>query len=124
MSVSSPTTFETLLYEKRDSIAYVTVNRPKVLNALSQRTWQDLRQAFEDAAGRCRKAEAIRKKTFSKAPRGWMYSLEAVNRGLERSQSEGLALEASLFGLSAGTDDKREGTAAFLEKRKAQFQAR
>src|SRR5260370_3843387 len=49
MSVSSPTTFETLLYEKKDSIAYVTVNRPKVLNALSQRTWEDLRAAFEHA---------------------------------------------------------------------------
>src|SRR5262245_17567633 len=42
-------TFETLLYEKKDSIAYVTVNRPKVLNALSQRTWEDMRKAFEDA---------------------------------------------------------------------------
>src|SRR5258708_24569351 len=49
MSVSSPTTFEALLYEKTDSIAYVTVKRPKVLNALSQRTWEDLRKAFEDA---------------------------------------------------------------------------
>ncbi len=49
MSVSSPTTFETLLYEKKGAIAYVTVNRPKVLNALSRRTWEDLRKAFEEA---------------------------------------------------------------------------
>src|SRR5260221_14686351 len=40
---------ETLLYEKKDAIAYVTVSRPKVLNALNQRTWEDLRVAFEDA---------------------------------------------------------------------------
>jgi len=40
---------ENVLYEKKDGIAYVTLNRPKVLNALSQRTWQDLRAAFEDA---------------------------------------------------------------------------
>ena len=40
---------ENVLYEKRDGIAYVTLNRPKVLNALNQRTWQDLRAAFEDA---------------------------------------------------------------------------
>src|SRR3981189_2068817 len=38
-----------VLYEKKDSIAYVTVNRPKVLNALNTPTWTDLRTAFEDA---------------------------------------------------------------------------
>src|SRR5215475_12054389 len=38
-----------VLYEKRDGLAYVTVNRPKVLNALNGATWQDLRTAFEDA---------------------------------------------------------------------------
>src|SRR6202521_4594017 len=36
-------------YEKKGSIAYVTVNRPKVLNALNTPTWSDLRAAFEDA---------------------------------------------------------------------------
>src|SRR5947199_6032425 len=49
---TSPTTALTLanvLYEKRGAIAYVTVNRPKVLNALNAPTWQDLRTAFEDA---------------------------------------------------------------------------
>ena len=40
---------ENVLYEKKGTIAYVTVNRPKVLNALNQRTWADLRTAFEDA---------------------------------------------------------------------------
>ena len=266
MNVSSPTTFETLLYEKKDSIAYVTVNRPKVLNALSQRTWKDLRAAFEDAGedsairgviltgagdkafiagadiselshvtaveaeksssygqavlnlienlgkpvvaavngfglgGGCetamactirvasenakfgqpevalgvlpggggtqrlprlvgkgralqlilsgemisaqeayriglvnevvpatdliKRAEAILRKIFSNAPLAVKYSLEAVNKGLETSQAEGLSLEASLFGLCAGTDDKKEGTGAFLEKRKPQFQGR
>ena len=38
-----------VLYEKKDAIAYVTVNRPKVLNALNTPTWEDLRTAFEDA---------------------------------------------------------------------------
>src|SRR5712692_10484831 len=46
--MSSPT-FENLVYEKKGAIAYVTLNRPKVLNALNQRTWEDLRAAFEDA---------------------------------------------------------------------------
>ena len=40
---------ENVLYEKKDGIAYVTVNRPKVLNALNKATWRDLRTAFEDA---------------------------------------------------------------------------
>src|SRR5271154_6826724 len=38
-----------VLYQKKDGIAYVTVNRPKVLNALNTPTWADLRTAFEDA---------------------------------------------------------------------------
>jgi enoyl-CoA hydratase len=266
--MSSPTTatLENVLYEKKGTIAYVTLNRPKVLNALNQRTWQDLRAAFEDArddadvrgviltgagdkafiagadiselaqvtavqaersstygqevlnlvenlgkpvvaaingfalGGGCEtamactirlatesarfgqpevklgvppggggtqrlprlvgkgralqlilsgemisaqeayriglvnevvpaadlipRAETILKQIFANAPLAVRYSLEAVNKGLETSQSEGLALEASFFGLCAGTEDKQEGTRAFLEKRAAQFQGR
>src|SRR5689334_10162589 len=76
------------------------------------------------AANVIARAEAILKKIFSNAPIAVKYSLEAVNKGLETSQAEGLSLEASLFGLCAGTEDKKEGTAAFLEKRKPQFQGR
>src|SRR5437763_6989831 len=70
------------------------------------------------------RAEAILKQIFANAPLAVKYSLEAVNKGLETSQSEGLSLEASLFGLCAGTEDKKEGTQAFLQKRAAQFQGR
>jgi len=70
------------------------------------------------------RAEAILNRIFSNAPIAIRYALEAVNRGLETSQSEGVALEASFFGLCAATEDKQEGTAAFLEKRKPQFRAR
>ena len=257
---------ENVLYEKKDGIAYVTLNRPKVLNALNQRTWQDLRVAFEDArndatvrgiiltgagdkafiagadiseiahitavdaeqssrygqdvltlietlgkpviaavngfalGGGCEtamactirvaseharfgqpevtlgiipggggtqrlprlvgkgralqiilsgamitaqeayriglvnevvpatdlipRAEAILKQIFANAPVAIRFSLEAVNRGLETSQAEGMALEASLFGLCAGTEDKDEGTQAFLQKRAAKFKGR
>jgi enoyl-CoA hydratase/carnithine racemase len=38
-----------VIYEKKGAIAYVTVNRPKVLNALNTPTWRDLRTAFESA---------------------------------------------------------------------------
>ena len=257
---------ENVLYEKKDAIAYVTLNRPKVLNALNQRTWQDLRAAFEDArddatvrgviltgagdkafiagadigeiahitavdaerssrygqdvltlienlgkpviaavngfalGGGCEtamactirvaseharfgqpevtlgiipggggtqrlprlvgkgralqiilsgammtaqeayriglvnevvpatdlipRAEAILKQIFANAPVAIRFSLEAVNRGMETSQAEGMALEASLFGLCAGTEDKNEGTQAFLQKRPAKFTGR
>ena len=40
---------DNVLYEKKSGVAYVTLNRPKVLNALNSPTWNDLRTAFEDA---------------------------------------------------------------------------
>jgi enoyl-CoA hydratase/carnithine racemase len=257
---------ENVLYEKKGGIAYVTLNRPKVLNALSHRTWEDLRTAFVDArddaavrgviltgagdkafiagadiselanltaveaeessrfgqevlnlvenlgkpviaaingfalGGGCEtamactirvasenakfgqpevklgllpggggtqrlprligkgralqvilsgemisaqeayriglvnevvpaaevitRAEAILKQIFANAPLAVKYSLEAVNKGLETSQAEGQVLEASFFGLCAGTEDKKEGTQAFLQRRAPQFQGR
>jgi enoyl-CoA hydratase len=265
----SPTTALTLanvLYEKKDAIAYVTVNRPKVLNALNTPTWKDLRTAFEDArddtairgviltgtgnkafiagadigelahvaafeaeqssrfgqevldlienlgkpvvaavngfalGGGCEtamactirlavdtakfgqpevtlglvpggggtqrlprlvgkgralqlilsgemisaqeayriglvneivpaadlitRAEAILKKIGSNAPIAVKFALEAANKGLDTSQGEGSLLEASYFGLCAATEDKKEGTTAFLEKRAPQFRGR
>jgi enoyl-CoA hydratase/carnithine racemase len=259
-------TLANILYERRGAIAYVTVNRPKVLNALNAPTWQDLRTAFEDAqndpavrgviltgagdkafiagadisglaqataidaerssrfgqqaldlienlgkpvvaaingfalGGGCEtamactirlavdhakfgqpevklgllpggggtqrlprligkgralqlilsggmisaqeayriglvnevvpaselmpRAEAILKEIAANAPLAVRYALDAVNKGMETSQNEGLSLEASYFGLCAGTDDKKEGTSAFLEKRAPQFRGR
>jgi enoyl-CoA hydratase/carnithine racemase len=70
------------------------------------------------------RAEAILKKIASNAPIAVKFALEAANKGLETSQSEGLLLEASYFGLCAATEDKQEGTSAFLEKRVPQFHGR
>lgn len=258
-------TLANVLYEKKDAIAYVTVNRPKVLNALNTPTWKDLRTAFEDArddatvrgviltgtgkafvagadigelaqitafeaeqssrfgqdvldlienlgkpvvaavngfalGGGCEtaiactiriavdsakfgqpevklglvpggggtqrlprligkgralqlilsgdmisaqeayriglvneivpadelitRAEAILNKIAANAPIAVKFALEAANKGLETSQSEGLLLEASYFGLCAATEDKKEGTSAFLEKRAPNFRGR
>src|ERR1700730_3085166 len=47
--VQRAATLTNVLYEKKGPIAYVTLNRPKVLNALSQGAWEDLRTAFEQA---------------------------------------------------------------------------
>jgi enoyl-CoA hydratase/carnithine racemase len=265
-SPSAALTLANVLYEKKGAIAYVTINRPKVLNALNTPTWKDLRTAFEDArddtairgviltgagskafiagadiselthvaafeaeqasrfgqevldliedlgkpvvaavngfalgggcetamactiriavdtakfgqpevalgllpggggtqrlprlvgkgralhlilsgemidaqeayriglvneivtsAGLIARAEAILKKIGANAPIAIKLSLEAVNKGLEMGQAEGLLLEASYFGLCAATEDKKEGTTAFLEKRAPQFQGR
>jgi enoyl-CoA hydratase len=70
------------------------------------------------------RAEAILKEIAANAPMAVRYSLEAVNKGMDTSQSEGFALEASYFGLCAGTEDKKEGTSAFIEKRAPQFHGR
>jgi enoyl-CoA hydratase/carnithine racemase len=267
MSLSaSARELENVLYEKKDSIAYVTVNRPKVLNALNQKTFADLRTAFEDArddaavrgviltgagdkafiagadigelsrvtavqaeeftrngqetlnliedlgkpviaavngfalGGGCEtalactirlaaetarfgqpevklgvipgaggtqrlprlvgkgfalqiiltgdvisaqeayriglvnevlpgaelitRADVILKQIFANAPLAIKFSLEAVNRGLDTSQAEGMVIERSLFAICAATDDKKEGTTAFLEKRAPKYQGR
>ena len=76
------------------------------------------------AAGLIARAEAILTEIFANAPIAVGYALEAVNRGLDGDQAEGLALEAALFGVCAGTVDKAEGAAAFLEKRKPAFAGR
>jgi enoyl-CoA hydratase len=265
-SASAALTLANVLYEKKDAIAYVTVNRPKVLNALNTPTWKDLRVAFEEAqndagvrgviltgagnkafvagadiselaqatavdaenssrfgqgvlnlienlgkpvvaaingfalgggcetamactiriavdsakfgqpevalgllpggggtqrlprligkgralqlilsgemisaqeahriglineivpaAGLIPRAEAILKKIASNAPVAVKFALEATNKGMDTSQDEGQLLEASYFGLCAATEDKKEGTTAFLEKRPPQFQGR
>ncbi len=259
-------TLDNVLYEKRDGIAYVTINRPKVLNALNTPTWKDMRTAFEDArddasvrgvvltgagnkafvagadigelahvaafeaeqssrfgqevldvienlgkpvvaavngfalGGGCEtamactiriaadsakfgqpevtlglvpggggtqrlprlvgkgralqlilsgetisaqeayriglvnevvpaaelipRAEAILKRIASNAPIAVRLALEATNKGLETTQSEGSLLEAAYFGLCAATEDKKEGTTAFLERRAPRFQGR
>lgn len=70
------------------------------------------------------RAEAILNEIAANAPIAVKLALDATNKGMETSQSEGLALEASYFGLCAGTEDKKEGTSAFLEKRAPQFHGR
>src|SRR5438876_1101498 len=163
-------TFSNILFEKKNSIAYVTVNRPKVLNALNMATMEELRAAFHEIkndtsvrvvifAGAGEKAfiagadigelakhdavsgkeythrgqsvpnlipraEAIAQKIIANAPLAVQYAMEAVNKGMEMTLAEGLYLEATLFGVCCATEDKKEGTTAFLEKRAAQFKGR
>src|SRR6267154_602038 len=66
-------------------------------------------------------AEALAKKIIANAPLAVKFTMEAIERGVEMPLEEGQFLEAALFGISAATEDMREGTRAFLEKRPAQF---
>lgn len=69
-------------------------------------------------------AEEILKQIAANAPIAVKLALEATHKGMETNQDQGLLLEASYFGLCAATEDKREGTTAFLEKRAPQFHGR
>jgi enoyl-CoA hydratase len=69
-------------------------------------------------------AEALAKKIIANAPLAVKYTMEAIERGMEMAQEEGLFLEATLFGLVCTTEDMREGTKAFLEKRPGQFKGK
>ncbi|HUD64779.1 MAG TPA: enoyl-CoA hydratase-related protein [Candidatus Sulfotelmatobacter sp.] len=70
------------------------------------------------------RAEAIAAKIIANAPLAVQYAMEAVIKGMEMPLAEGLYLEATLFGLCCATEDKKEGTSAFLEKRAAQFKGK
>src|SRR5437016_14332390 len=56
-------TLQNVLYEKRGAIAYVTLNRPKVLNALNKATIAELNEVFKDA----RDDDAVRGVIFTGA---------------------------------------------------------
>ena len=70
------------------------------------------------------RAEAIAQKIIANAPLAVQYAMEAVNKGMDMTLAEGLYLEATLFGVCCATEDKKEGTTAFLEKRAAQFRGK
>jgi enoyl-CoA hydratase len=70
------------------------------------------------------RAEAIAQKIIANAPLAVQYAMEAVNKGMETTLAEGLYLEAVLFGVCCATEDRKEGTTAFLEKRPAQFKGK
>src|SRR5438128_9389343 len=70
------------------------------------------------------RGEEIAKKIIANAPLAVQYTLEAVNKGMEMPLAEGLFLEATLFSVACATEDKKEGTSAFLEKRGAAFKGK
>jgi enoyl-CoA hydratase len=69
-------------------------------------------------------AKSLAHTLAGKAPIATRYIIEAVNHGLDMPLGQGQFLETSLFGAIASTDDTKEGTSAFLEKRKAAWKGR
>ncbi len=69
-------------------------------------------------------AEALAKKIIANAPLSVKFTMEAIERGTEMPLAEGQYVETTLFGVLAATEDMREGTRAFLEKRPAQFRGK
>jgi enoyl-CoA hydratase len=76
------------------------------------------------AADLMTEAKKLAQTLASKAPIAVRYILDAVHQGLDTPLAQGQYLETSLFGTIAASDDMREGTKAFLEKRKAVWQGK
>ncbi len=77
--------------------------------------------SLEDLIPRCRE---LATRILANGPLAVRYCIEAINSGLDMPLQEGTRLEASLFGLCCATEDMKEGTRAFLEKKKPQFKGK
>jgi enoyl-CoA hydratase len=69
-------------------------------------------------------SETLLRQMLANGPVSLRFTLEAVNAGLEMPFAEAQYVEATLFGLICTTEDMKEGTKAFLEKRPAKFQGK
>src|SRR5690242_5977461 len=76
------------------------------------------------AASLMAETQALAEKLARQAPIAMRYAIDAVIRGCDMPFADACTFEATLFGLVASTDDMREGTKAFLEKRKPVFNGR
>ncbi|MBN1272164.1 MAG: enoyl-CoA hydratase/isomerase family protein [Candidatus Aminicenantes bacterium] len=77
--------------------------------------------SLDELKGACEKLAAS---MAANAPKALEYAIEAINGGLDKTLDEGLHFEADLFGKTCATEDSKEGTKAFLEKRKPEFQGK
>jgi enoyl-CoA hydratase/carnithine racemase len=68
--------------------------------------------------------QGLARRIASKGQLAVRAAIQAVRGGLEHELREGLVQEAHLFGDLCDSEDKREGVAAFLEKRQPQFRDR
>lgn len=138
-----------ILSETHGPVLLLRLNRPEALNALNVALMQDLTAmllaADADAAVRCilltgsekafaagadvremqakTYAEALKAATAiaAKSALAVMAAKEAVNRSQETTLAEGLLYERRQFHAMFGTEDQKEGMAAFIDKRSAKF---
>ena len=105
------------------------VGKGRALELLLSGDRMDARRAYEmglvnavvPLAELLAKALDMAARIGSKAPLAVRHCIEAVNTGSEMPVEEGCYLEATLFGLCCASEDMKEGTRAFLEKRKPEF---
>jgi enoyl-CoA hydratase len=76
------------------------------------------------AAALMTEARTLAAQLAKNAPIAMRYIINAINKGVEIPFAEACQYEATLFGLVASTEDMKEGTEAFLQKRKATFKGR
>jgi enoyl-CoA hydratase/carnithine racemase len=76
------------------------------------------------AEGLLRQAQGLARRIAFKGRLAVRAALQAIQQGTDLGLREGLALEAKLFGGLCDTEDKKEGLAAFLEKRQPRFSDR
>jgi enoyl-CoA hydratase len=69
-------------------------------------------------------AVGLAERIMANGPIAVALALEAVDMGFHATTEDALRFESSLFGLLASTEDMREGMAAFLGKRTAEFKGR
>lgn len=95
----------------------------KMLDAATALAWGLVNRVVEPGELR-QAAHALAAEILAVSPVAVGHCLAAVQGGLGGSPEEGMALEAALFGLCFASEDMREGTSAFLEKRQPQFPGR
>lgn len=69
-------------------------------------------------------ARKLAGKIMANAPRSVEYAKYAIDQGLRMNVDAGMRMEADMFGMCCATEDKNEGTQAFLEKRKPAYQGK
>src|SRR3989441_4970014 len=125
--------FDNLLVERDGRTGLLTIQRPQRLHALDARTLDELQQALlafqQDDDIRCVIVTGAGEKAFVAGAdineiAGDNPEADAINRGAEMPFADACQLEAALFGMVTTTEDMREGTRAFLEKRKPVFKGR
>jgi enoyl-CoA hydratase len=105
------------------------VGRGRALELLLTGKTIPAREAFEiglvdrvvESANLDSEARAVADRIRNNAPLALKYCMEAVDRGLGLNPAEGMGVEAALFARCCATEDMKEGTQAFLEKRGPKF---